>query len=104
MVLSILPLSIAMGCIRPPTTYLMLAQHERDAGSVSGLMSAGHMVMGSIGIVVVSLELWGRVELIGALAVGLALLSLGMWLLLGRGPARVEGHFGEGGEAARVQD
>ena len=90
MVLSMLPFSVSLSCIRPPTTYLMLAQHEGDAGSVSGLVSAAHMVTGSIGMLVVSLELWGRVELIGALTLGLAVLSLAMWLLVVQARVRAQ--------------
>jgi DHA1 family bicyclomycin/chloramphenicol resistance-like MFS transporter len=97
LILSLLPLSICISCLRPPGTYLMLAQHEGDAGSVSGLMNASNMVMGSIGMVVVSLELWSRVELIGALALGLALLSLGLWLGLGGPLVRAQARGANGG-------
>ena len=62
----------------------MLDQHEGDAGSVSGLMGATNTVMGSIGIVLVSLELWGRVELVAALTLGLALLTIALWLSIGQ--------------------
>jgi DHA1 family bicyclomycin/chloramphenicol resistance-like MFS transporter len=89
-ILALLPMAIASSCIRPPASYLMLAQHEGDAGSVSALMSASHMVMGTIGMVVASLELWGRVELIGALTLGVSLLSLGLWLTLGQPRVRAQ--------------
>ncbi len=36
--------------------------------------------MGSLGIVIVSLQLWGRVEMIGILNVVLGLLCGGLWL------------------------
>jgi MFS transporter, DHA1 family, multidrug resistance protein len=96
-ILTLLPMPLATGCMRPPSTYLMLAQHEGDAGSVSALMGAAHMVMGSLGMVVVSLELWGRVELIGALTLGLALLSMGLWLSLGRPLVRAQTRAVESG-------
>jgi DHA1 family bicyclomycin/chloramphenicol resistance-like MFS transporter len=89
-ILTLLPLPITIGCTRPPATYLMLAQHEGDAGSVSALMAASNMVMGSLGMVVLSLELWDRVELLGALTLGLALLSLGLWLGLGQPLVRTQ--------------
>jgi len=79
-ILTFLPMPIAFSCARPPAAYLMLSQHEGDAGSVAGVMSASHMAISSIGIVVVSLGLWGRVELLGALILGLAVLSLLLWL------------------------
>jgi|WetSurMetagenome_2_1015567.scaffolds.fasta_scaffold28760_4 MFS transporter, DHA1 family, multidrug resistance protein len=81
-ILTLLPSQIAFSCSRPPAIYLMLAQHEGDAGSLSSLMGAFSTVMGTLGIVVVSLGVWGRVELIGALTAGLAVLSAIMWLCL----------------------
>ena len=84
LILALLPMAISISCTRPPTTYLLLALHEGDAGSVSALVTASNMVMGSAGMIVVSLELWDRVNLIGALTLGLAILSLGLWLVVGR--------------------
>jgi DHA1 family bicyclomycin/chloramphenicol resistance-like MFS transporter len=84
-ILAVLPSSIALSCMRPPAVYLMLDQHEADAGSVSALMSSSHMVMGSIGMVLVSLPfLGGRVEILGVLTVAVGLLSGGLWLGVGQ--------------------
>jgi DHA1 family bicyclomycin/chloramphenicol resistance-like MFS transporter len=93
-ILTLLPNAMANSCMRPPATYLLLAQHDGDAGSVSSLMGASNMVMGSLGMVIVSLGLWGRVELIGALVLGLALLSLGLWLGQGRRLVRAQASAG----------
>ena len=89
-ILALLPMPISFSCLRPPATYLMLAQHEGDAGSVAALMGASNMVMGSVGMVVASLELWGRVELIGALTLGTSLLSGVLWLSVGRPLVRAQ--------------
>jgi DHA1 family bicyclomycin/chloramphenicol resistance-like MFS transporter len=84
-ILAVLPSSIALSCMRPPAVYLMLDQHEADAGSVSALMSSSHMVMGSIGMVIVSLPLLGgRVEILGVLTLVVGLLSGGLWLGIGQ--------------------
>ncbi len=84
-ILAVLPSSIALSCMRPPAVYLMLDQHEADAGSVSALMSSSHMVMGSIGMVLVSLPfLGGRVEILGVLTLVVGLLSGGLWLGIGQ--------------------
>jgi DHA1 family bicyclomycin/chloramphenicol resistance-like MFS transporter len=80
-ILALLPMPIAFSCMRPPAVHLMLAQHEGDAGSVSALMSSTFTVMASIGMIVVSMNLWGRVELVGALTLGLAVVSGVMWAL-----------------------
>jgi DHA1 family bicyclomycin/chloramphenicol resistance-like MFS transporter len=84
-VLAVLPSSIALGCMRPPSVYLMLDQHEADAGSVSALMSSSYMVMGSIGMVLVSLPfLGGRVEILGILTLVVGVLSGALWLGIGQ--------------------
>jgi DHA1 family bicyclomycin/chloramphenicol resistance-like MFS transporter len=75
-----LPSAISLSCLRPPATYLMLDQHEEDAGSVSALMGSSSMIMGSLGMVIVSLQLGGRVEMIGMLNLVLGLLCAGLWL------------------------
>ena len=90
-ILAFSPSALALGCIRAPATYLMLDQHEGDAGSVSGLMGAAHMVMGAIGMMIVSLEVWGRVELLGVLTLVLALLSAVLWLAFGQPRIRAQG-------------
>ena len=87
-ILALLPMPIAFSCMRPPAVYLMLAQHEGDAGSVSALMGSTFTVMASIGMIVVSMNLWGRVELVGALTLGLAVVSGVMWVLRPNASAR----------------
>jgi hypothetical protein len=42
------------------------------------------MVMGSLGMVIVSLQLGDRVMVLGALTLAVGLLSLGLWLRVGR--------------------
>ena len=96
-IVTLLPMPIALSCMRPPATYLMLGQHEGDAGSVSALMGASHMVMGSIGMVIASLELWGRVELIGVLTLGVSLVSGVLWLSFGRPLVRSQARALESG-------
>jgi DHA1 family bicyclomycin/chloramphenicol resistance-like MFS transporter len=96
-ILTFLPMTITFSCSRPPAVYLMLAQHEGDSGSMAGFMSASHMAIASIGIIIVSLEVWGRVELIGALILGLSLLSLGLWLGFGQPLVRAQAREAVGG-------
>jgi hypothetical protein len=62
----------------------MLSQHEGDSGSVAGVLSASHMAISSLGIVIVSLEIWNRVELIGAMILGLSMVSLLLWMAIGQ--------------------
>jgi DHA1 family bicyclomycin/chloramphenicol resistance-like MFS transporter len=96
-ILALLPMTIATSCMSPPATYLMLAQHDGDAGSVSALMGASQMLMGSVGMIVVSLGLWDRADLVGVLALGLAVLSGVLWLGLGQPLLRAQAQDMESG-------
>jgi DHA1 family bicyclomycin/chloramphenicol resistance-like MFS transporter len=96
-ILTLLPMPIAFSCIRPPATFLMLGQHEGDAGSVSALMGASSMVMGSVGMIIASLGLWGRVELIGVITLGVSLVSGGLWLAFGQPLVRAQARAAQGG-------
>jgi DHA1 family bicyclomycin/chloramphenicol resistance-like MFS transporter len=83
-ILAVLPSAMALSAMRAPATYLLLDQHEGDAGSASAIMGSSHMVMGSIGMVIVSLSLGDRVALLGALTLGVGILSTALWLALGK--------------------
>lgn len=96
-ILTFLPMPIAFSCSRPPAAYLMLSQHEGDAGSVAGVMMASHMAISSIGIVIISLGIWGRVELIGALILGFSVVSLVLWLGIGQPLVRAQSQEAKGG-------
>lgn len=84
--IAMIPASIAVSCIRPPAVNLMLDQQKGDSGSASSLMGASFTVMGSVGMIIVSFDLGGRVETIGALNVVIGLLCGGLWILVMRGP------------------
>ncbi len=99
MILTMLPAALCFGCVRPPATYILLDQHEGDAGSVSALMGSWHMVLSSLGMIIVSLDIWGRIEMVGTVTLVLGSLSLVMWLSLGlprvRAQAAARGTSGE---------
>ena len=71
---------IANSTMRAPSVHLMLDQHQGDAGSASALITAAAMVMGSIGMVLLSLNLTDRVRLIGILNLVIGLLCATLWL------------------------
>lgn len=80
------PASIAGSCLRPPSTYLMLEEQQGDAGSASALIGSFLMIMGSVGMVIMSLGWPNPVRMIGALNTGLGLTALISWLVLTRRP------------------
>jgi DHA1 family bicyclomycin/chloramphenicol resistance-like MFS transporter len=84
--MALLPASIVASCARPPATFLMLDQHKGDAGSASSLISSFQTVMGSIGMVIISLNLGNRVQVVGAINIIIGLLCGGMWLTVTKMP------------------
>ncbi len=83
---AVIPASVAVSCIRPPAIHLMLDQQKADTGSASSLMFSSFTIMGSVGMIVVSFDWGGRVEMIGVLNVVLGLLCGGLWLAAIRRP------------------
>jgi DHA1 family bicyclomycin/chloramphenicol resistance-like MFS transporter len=84
--IALLPATIVGSCIRPPSTYLMLEQQRKDTGAASSLMSSFSTIMGSIGMIIVSLDLGNLVQIVGALNIILGLLCGGLWLNLTQKP------------------
>ncbi|PWB56270.1 MAG: MFS transporter [Anaerolineales bacterium] len=77
--LCILPASTAGSCIRPPSSNLMLEQQKGDTGAVSSLMSCAGLLMGSIGIQLISLPWTNTIIALGIITFGIAFVSLLAW-------------------------
>lgn len=77
--ISLLPSTLAGGVINPPSANLMFDQQKEDTGSVSSLMSCAVFVLGSVGMVLISLSWTNRIIVLGALNLILGLLSLILW-------------------------
>ncbi len=80
------PATIMGSCIRTPGTNLMLEQQEYDTGSASALMSCFGILMGSLGMTVISQEWSNTIQVLGSMNILVGLLCLGLWLLLSRRP------------------
>ena len=77
--LCILPGSTANSCMRPPSTNLMLEQHEGDTGSLSSLIGCTGLLMGSFGIQLISIPWSNRIIALGAIMLVIAFGSLLAW-------------------------
>jgi DHA1 family bicyclomycin/chloramphenicol resistance-like MFS transporter len=77
--LCILPGSIAGNCIRPPSANLMLEQQKGDTGAVSALMGCTGLLMGSLGIQIISLPWGNRIIALGVITFGIAAVCLLAW-------------------------
>jgi DHA1 family bicyclomycin/chloramphenicol resistance-like MFS transporter len=77
--LCILPASTAGSCLRPPAANMMLEQQKGDTGAVSSLMGCTGLLMGSLGMQLISLP-WGNMILtLGCMTIGTAAVSLMAW-------------------------
>lgn len=77
--LCILPSTLANSCVRPPSVNLMLDQQENDSGSVSSLIGCMGLLMGSLGMQLMSLN-WGNpIIALGILTTGIAGFSFMTW-------------------------
>lgn len=77
--LCILPSTLANSCVRPPSVNLMLDQQENDSGSVSSLIGCMGLLMGSLGMQLMSLN-WGNpIIALGILTAGIAGFSFMAW-------------------------
>jgi DHA1 family bicyclomycin/chloramphenicol resistance-like MFS transporter len=77
--LCILPGSTANSCMRPPSTNLMLEQHEGDTGTLSSLIGCTGLLMGSFGIQLISFQWSNRIIALGTIMLSVALVSLLAW-------------------------
>lgn len=87
---SLLPSTMAGSVIGPPSANLMLDQQKEDTGSASSLMNSSITVMGSVGMMLISLNWANRILVLGALNLIFGLLSLILWHLVSKGPHIVQ--------------
>ncbi len=69
-----------------PGANLMLEQQEEDTGSASALMSCFGILMGSMGMTVISQEWSNTIRILGLMNILVGVLCLCLWLLLSNRP------------------
>lgn len=79
--LALLPAAIMGSCVRTPGTFLMLDQQSEDTGSAAALINSAGLILGTVGMVLVSLDTTS-VLLIGVLNVIIGAACLIGWLLI----------------------
>jgi DHA1 family bicyclomycin/chloramphenicol resistance-like MFS transporter len=80
--LCILPSSIAGSIIRPPSANLMLEQQKGDTGSMVSVMNCTNLLMGSLGMTLISLNWGNTIFVLGAMTLLTALTSTLAWPLV----------------------
>jgi MFS transporter, DHA1 family, multidrug resistance protein len=89
--LCILPSSLAGSGCRPPAAHMMLEQQKGDTGSVSSIISCSGMLMGSLGMQLISLPWGNTIVVLGAMTFITAAGSLLLWPLAMRHARRLPG-------------
>ena len=77
--LCILPALSASSCLRPPSANLMLEQQKGDTGAVSSLMGCTGLLMGSLGIQLISMPWGNTIIALGIITFSIAVVSLLAW-------------------------
>jgi DHA1 family bicyclomycin/chloramphenicol resistance-like MFS transporter len=77
--LCILPALTAGSCLRPPAANMMLEQQTGDTGAVSSLMGCTGLLMGSLGMQLISLPWNNMIIVLGIMTFGTAAVSLIAW-------------------------
>lgn len=78
--LTVMPATLAATVMRPPSANLMLDQQKGDTGSVSSLINFFGMIMGSIGMMLVSLGTGHLVAFIGMMQMIVGSIGFLFWV------------------------
>jgi len=84
--LALLPATVMASCVRTPGANLMLEQQEEDTGSASALMSCFGILMGSLGMTIISLSWSDPILVLGEMNILAGLTCLILWRLLSNRP------------------
>jgi len=84
--LTLLPATLAKGCIKPPGVNLMLEQQKEDTGSASSLINCTNFLMGSLGMLIISFDRGNLVLALGTVLITTGLACTILWLLIHKRP------------------
>jgi len=84
--LCIIPGTVTMGVIRPPSTHLLLEQQQFATGSASALIICAMSIVGSLGMLMMSWNWRSMIIPLGLVHVTAGVVSGALWLLLSRRP------------------
>ncbi len=74
--------TVAVGMLRPPTANLLLSQQEVDTGSAASLINLTGMLMGSVGMFLISLETGNTIRNMGVMQVVVGAVCACFWFLI----------------------
>ncbi len=77
-----LPFTVVESAVRPFSTAILLNQQEGDTGSASSLINFTHTVLGSIGMILGTLNWGSYIRGLGIILVGSSIISLFIWIII----------------------
>ena len=77
--LSVIPASLAGTMVRPPSTSLILEQQDGDTGAASSLINSSFLLVGTVGMAVISLDWANLIVSLGALYLFVGIVCLLSW-------------------------
>lgn len=78
--LTVMPATLSATVMRPPSANLMLEQQQGDTGSASSLINFFGMIMGSAGMIMVTMGSWDMVVFIGTMQLAVGVIGLCSWV------------------------
>jgi len=84
--LALIPATISASCLRTPATNLMLEQQRGDTGSAAALMSCFGILMGSVGMTIISLNWTNPILVLGMMNAIVGLVCGALWLMISTKP------------------
>lgn len=82
--LCIMPISLFSAMMRPPSSNLMLEQLNGDTGAASSLMSCMFTFFGSIGMLLISMNLANRIFVMGLMNLIMGCICLVSWFVISK--------------------
>ena len=83
---ALLPATISASSVRTPGTNLMLEQQRGDTGSAAALMSCFGILMGSVGMTIISLNWNDTILVLGMMNLLVGVVSGAAWLSISQKP------------------
>ncbi|MCJ7516863.1 MAG: multidrug effflux MFS transporter [Methanomassiliicoccales archaeon] len=78
--LSVIPATLSVSVIRTPSLDIVMSQMDTDAGSASSIFNFFFMAIGTLGMMIVSIEWENRILIAGLIFAIVGASSLGSWL------------------------
>lgn len=89
--LTMMPATMSITLMRPPSANLMLEQQQKDTGSASSLINFFGMFMGSMGVFIISLGGNDLIWILGIMQMTIGLFGGGLWFSVKNKPFIIQG-------------